>query len=236
MRRPLILLTVALLAAVTLAGCRPEPEPDPSGTSPAPTAAASESGTPQETDAPGEDTPPGADEAPLTEQEAVAACEAAGATAQYRQPTFGTNNDRADWIPLGGAVVVCRFEQGSGESGSRLYVDPVTISSSAPTLAAIAYLSKTPAPDSGAANPATLLCDAVGGTSSYGNSLVGGGLVSFEDPVDTVVSACVFADGSFIDEWAIAYYSADTVRGTDLTTHFGFDPTEIPDIYSGAAG
>ncbi len=56
-------------------------------------------------------------------------------------------------------------------------------------------------------------------------------LNAYVTAVEPVVAACTFADGSFIDEWAIAYYSGDTVRGIDLATVFRFDPESVPAVF-----
>lgn len=59
------------------------------------------------------------------------------------------------------------------------------------------------------------------------------GLVDPQDPDDDVVGACVFADGSFIDEWGIAYHAFGDVRGKDLAEVFRFDQDDLPDIAFG---
>jgi hypothetical protein len=46
-----------------------------------------------------------------------------------------------------------------------------------------------------------------------------------------VVNLCVFSDGSAIDEWGIAYYADDVVRGIDLTDVFRFDQEAVPDMF-----
>lgn len=197
---------MALLAvgAVMLAGCAaPQVPPASSGTPTAPPAS------------------PGA-----------AACEQHGGTVQERQPTFGTNNDESTWVLLGDPVEVCRFQTVDDDAKSRIYVDLVSISSSNPTLAALAYLAKKPLPDTtGGANPASAGCAALGGTTAFGAGVSGGGLVNKDDPDDVVFSPCTFADGSFIEEWGIAYYSAGTVRGIDLATVFAFDQSDLPNVF-----
>lgn len=153
-------------------------------------------------------------------------------TVQSRQPTYGTNGDKGQWVKLGEPITLCRF-QADDEADSRLYVDLVTLYSERPTLAALAYLAKAPLPESkGGANPAAVLCGTLGGATDYGAGVAGGGLVSANDKDDTVVAPCVFADQSFIDEWGIAYYSAGTVRGTDLAKLFRFDVSKLPPVFA----
>lgn len=197
--------TAAVLAvAFALAGCS-APSPDPTA---APTPS------------------------PTGTSQAERYCVDSGGEVQSRQPTYGTNNDPSAWVALGDPVSVCRFQTLGDADDSRIYVDLVTLSSSQPTLAALAYLSKTPMPStSGGANPATALCTELGGTSQFGPGVSGGGLVNEDDPIDVVFAPCTFADGSFIEEWGIAYYSNDTVRGADLAPLFRFDEAAAPHIF-----
>lgn len=158
------------------------------------------------------------------------ACTEAGGKVGQRQPTYNTNGAQSAWAPLGEPVTVCGFQTLSGDT-SRIYTDLVTISSSKPTLAALAYLAKKPVPQSkDAANPSNALCTALGGAVNYGTGAAGGGLVDLSDAEFTVVNVCTFADGSFIDAWGIAYYSGGIVRGKDLTTVFKFDQKNLPAV------
>ncbi len=155
-------------------------------------------------------------------------CLSKGGEVQTRQPTWGTNNAEADWVKLGDPVTVCRFQ---ASDGSRIYADLITIYAEQPTLAALAYLSKTAMPDADGANPASALCVKLGGAIAWGGGVSGGGLVNTDDSDDVVFAPCTFADGSFIDEWGIAYYSGGTVRGIDLTTVFQFDQSDLPHVF-----
>lgn len=161
-----------------------------------------------------------------------AACEDSGGTVQARQPTYGTNNDVSTWIAFGDPIEVCRYQTLGDQDSSRIYADLVSISSPNPTLAALAYLAKTPIPQDAQGNPAQALCEALGGASAYGASANGGGLVDASDPDDFVFAPCVFADGSFIEQWGIAYYSDGTVRGKDLAEVFAFDPSKTPTVFA----
>ena len=85
-------------------------------------------------------------------------------------------------------------------------------------------------------NPASFYCADLGGSSQFGSGATGGGWVDRDDPDDLVVAMCVFPDGSTIDEWGIAYYSGDVVRGADLAPLFRADTAAFPPIFaSGAA-
>lgn len=197
--------TVAIAAALLLTACStPAPEPTASPTS-SPTATADTSA-------------------------AAAYCVEKGGTVQSRQPTYGTNNDESQWVAFGEPVDVCRFQTLGDADDSRIYIDLDSLYSPNPTLAALAYLAKTPIPQDAQGNPATALCIALGGAISYGSGANGGGLVNTDDPIDVVFAPCVFADGSFIEEWGIAYYADGTVRGADLAPLFRFDAASAPVI------
>lgn len=157
-------------------------------------------------------------------------CVDSGGTIESRQPTFGTNNAESTWVELGEPIDVCRFVDDSGDYRTSIFVDPVTLHSENPTLAALAYLRKAPVPNVAPANPASQLCIDLGGAVTYGQGPDGGGFVLKGDDLD-VVAMCVFADGSFIDEWGIGYYSSDTVRGADLAPLFRFDAEKAPAIF-----
>lgn len=163
--------------------------------------------------------------------EGAAHCTGVGGEVVAMQPTFNTNNARSTWVALGEPVDVCMFR--SAEDSTMIYTDLATLSSKKPTLAALAYLSKTPMPKSeGGSNPAFGLCTELGGAVGYGTGMAGGGLVPVRDATDDdVYSPCTFADGSMIDDWGIAYYSSGTIRGTDLTKLFQFDMGSLPPVF-----
>jgi len=162
----------------------------------------------------------------------VAAVGQRGGEVQNRTAFWGTNGDQADWLPLAGSTTMCRF-QADDEAKSRIYVDLTTLSSQRPTLAGLAYLSKIPMPSvTGGANPATLFCKNLGGSSTFGSAgAAGGGWVAKDDPDDVVVALCVFPDLSFIDEWGLAYHSDGTIRGTDLATAIEYQPASLPPVF-----
>jgi putative hemolysin len=164
-------------------------------------------------------------------------CQRSGGQVQVRAPYWNTNGDRSQWLALAGSATMCRF-QADDEAQSRIYLDLGTLGWTEPTLAGLAYLSKVPMPSStGGANPATGYCsDDLRGSSTFGGAgAAGGGWVARDDPDDVVVSLCVFPDGSFIDEWGLAYHSAGDIRGKDLTTVMRYQPSgALPPIFPAA--
>ena len=167
---------------------------------------------------------------------ARAYCQDQGGALVDRVATSNTNADPSAWLQLAGRMTLCEFQTGEGDATTRISVDLVTLSSEAPTLAAIAYLSKvppvrTPTPST---NPATYQCEAaLHGAASFGNTDLSGGWVDEDQPVFVVMDLCVFADGSAIDAFGIWYYAAGEVRGTDLATKFRYQPGPegLPAIY-----
>lgn len=160
-------------------------------------------------------------------------CTQSGGQVQGRNPYWNTNGDQSVWLALGGSATMCRF-QADDEAKSRIYVDLTTLGSTEPTLAGLAYLSKVPMPSaSGGGNPATAYCSTeLNASSSFGGGAAGGGWVNLTDPDDVVVSLCVFPDGSFIDEWGLAYHSAGDVRGQDLATVMKYRPSgALPPVF-----
>lgn len=210
-----------LVVALALTGCGGDDRG--SGGAPATTTAA-----PVTTGAPPTTTAPATTGAVSTD--AVAFCTAHGGTTEARQAYWGTNGDRSQWLALAHHLTLCRFV---AADGSRLYIDVDSLASEQPSLAAAAYLAKLPLPSGNGANPAAVDCTQnLGGASNFSStSASGGGWVEESDPTFTVVDLCVFADGSAIDQWAIAYYSDGIVRGADLAPLFRFDPTVVAKLF-----
>ena len=145
-----------------------------------------------------------------------------------RVATWNANADPSQWLELAGRMRLCEFEMGEGDATTRISVDLVTLYSEEPTLAGLAYLSKVPPtfPEGSSANPAAYNCmQGLAGTSQFGNTPAsGGGWTDETQPVFVVMSLCMFADGSAIDEWGITYYANGDVRGADLATKMRYQP------------
>lgn len=158
-------------------------------------------------------------------------CQETGGNVETRHPYWNTNQDQSGWTQLPGEIELCWYETLDDEDGSRIYLDLDTLYSETPTLAAAAYLAQLPLGDA-RGNPAAANCnEQLLGSASFGNTAAGGGWVNLDDEVFPVVNLCVFADGSAIDEWGIAYYTDGTARGIDLTEVFRFDPDEVPPMF-----
>lgn len=165
------------------------------------------------------------------DQDAADHCSETGGNVETRHPYWNTNQDQSQWERLPGQMDLCWYQTLEDEDDSRIYVDLVTLRAETPTLAAAAYLAKMPLGES-AGNPAAVHCSQdLFGSSTFGNTLAGGGWVNLDDDAFPVVSLCVFPDGSAIDEWGIAYFSGDIPRGIDLTEVFRFDPAEAPPLF-----
>jgi putative hemolysin len=163
-------------------------------------------------------------------------CTQQGGKLVERHAVAKTNGDPSTWLRLAGDQTFCEFESGTGDQTTRIAVDLVTLSSEAPTLAGLAYLSKVPPtlPETPSTNPAAYNCsEGLAGAQAYGTATVSsGGWVDESEPVFTVMDMCVFADGSAIDEWGITYYSQGTVRGADLATKMRYQPNgELPAVF-----
>jgi putative hemolysin len=175
---------------------------------------------------------PGGDGA--TASDAAAWCEAKGGDVQVRQAVFGTaSENQIGWIDLGRSIELCRFV---ADDGSRVYVDTGTLASTTPTLASVAYLARVQNDlDPTQGNPASLNCDALGGSSLGGR---GGGWVALDDPDQPVLGElCMFPDGSAIDEWGILYYVGGEVRGADLAPLFAWqDQDPLPAFFPVPSG
>lgn len=177
--------------------------------------------------------PSAADTSDQTAAEAY--CTAKGGQLVDRAATWNTNADPSAWLTLAGRLRLCEFESGSGDTATRISVDLTTLSSEQPTLAAIAYLSKVrpPQPPQVGQNPAEYDCtDGLGGAAAFGNTAAGGGWVDAAQPVFKVMSLCVFADMSAIDEFGIWYYANGTVRGADLAPILRYQPNgQLPAVF-----
>jgi len=145
-----------------------------------------------------------------TAQDAAAYCVKTGGTVQTRIPEYGTNN--ANPLVLSGKKQFCQY---TAKDDSRINLLLTTLDAKQPSLAALAYYSKTPI-GSCSGNPGSCYCTLLGGTDLFGGiNAAGGGWVLESDPTD-VLEACIFPDMSSIDSWGLAYHSADIIRGKNL--------------------
>ena len=168
-------------------------------------------------------------------------CTDQGGVLVDRVATWNANADPSAWLELAGRMRLCEFEMGEGDATTRISVDLVTLSSEEPTLAGLAYLSKVPPtlPKQSSANPAAHNCmQGLAGTSQFGNTPAsGGGWVDETQPTFVVMSLCMFADGSAIDEWGITYYANGDVRGADLATKMRYQPDgSLPNVFVPTGG
>lgn len=137
-------------------------------------------------------------------------CVRKGGVVQTRIPEYGTNNNNP--LVLSGKKQFCQF---TAKDDSRINVLLSTMNTKQPTLAALAYYSKTQL-GSCQGNPGSCYCTLLGGTDLFGGiNAAGGGWVLESDPTD-VLEACIFTDMSSIDSWGLAYHSAGIIRGKNL--------------------
>lgn len=143
-------------------------------------------------------------------------CTSTGGVASTMRPWSGANNSPREWVAYGGSVSACTY---TAEDGSQITLWNSTLTSAAPTMAALAYYAKVPL-GSGSGNPSLYYCEQLKGAWMIGNGLDGGGWADSRG--GRIYSMCVFADGSAIDAWGLAYHSNGTVRGIDLATVLKF--------------
>jgi hypothetical protein len=152
--------------------------------------------------------------------------------------------DTDQQVELAGSLSVCQFIKQDGDNVEQLVVDIDTLYSEKPTLAGLAYLSKVPSSNSGAAgsNPASSYCpDDVAGTEAFGTAAAGAWVGDLDpgmeagdaQPLGDSVVLCVFADRSAIDEFGLFYASQGIARGTDLATIMRYQPdADLPQVYA----
>jgi putative hemolysin len=142
-------------------------------------------------------------------------CVKKGGEVEVREPYFNTNADQQDWLRLSGDRQFCKFT--SKKDGSQIYVELSTLYTEQPTLAALAYYAEVQ-PGSCNGNPASCYCSLLGGSDLFGGiNASGGGWVDKSDSLNPVLESCIFPDMSTIDSWGLAYHSAGTIRGKDLS-------------------
>ncbi len=148
--------------------------------------------------------------------DATTYCAAKGGKVLTRVPYLNTNDAENAWFKLAGSAQFCAF---TAKDGSRLELLLSTLNSTQPTLAALAYYAEEPLDEKtcqGGASPGFCYCRQVGGTDVFGSGAGGGGWVNKSEPVFTVLDACIFPDQSSIDSFALAYHSANIIRGKNL--------------------
>jgi putative hemolysin len=155
--------------------------------------------------------------APAGDEAAAAAyCTSTGGKSTVVHPYANTNGNPGQWIRYGGTKTMCTY---TATDGSSIQIFDGTLSSTYPTMAALAYYAKVPlGPTSG--NPADAYCLQLGGTFNIG--VPGSGSLWTTKPGEVNGDMCVFADGSAIDTWGLTYHSADIIRGIDLSTVLKF--------------
>ncbi len=140
-------------------------------------------------------------------------CIQSGGVVEVRQAYFGTNDPKP--LELAGKAAFCRFQ--SADKSSRIYVLTSTLFATQPTLAALAYYSKTPLAKGCNGNPASCYCSQLGGTDLFGGINAAGGAWVLKGSVDEDLNTCIFPDLSSIDSWGLTYHSAGIIRGKDLS-------------------
>ncbi len=143
-------------------------------------------------------------------------CTSTGGTPETRYPVYGTNNAMQNWLRLAGHEGFCQYTLAS--DGSRIHVSLQTLTTTKPTLAALAYYAETAWNGQGEGNPASFYCTQLGGSDLFGGvNAAGGGWVEL-NTTDVSLEACIFPDNSTIDSWGLFYHSAGIIRGIDLST------------------
>jgi putative hemolysin len=142
-------------------------------------------------------------------------CKSTGGRVEMRQAVYGTNNPPNQWLHLAAEQPFCQYTQQS--DGSRIHLSLLTLYTTKPTLAALAYYSEVPWNGQGNGNPASYYCTQLGGAEIGATDFNGGGWVS-AGGIDQVLEACIFPDNSTIDSWGLFYHSNNIIRGIDLST------------------
>jgi predicted secreted protein/putative hemolysin len=169
-------------------------------------------------------------------------CAEKGGTVTTRYPAYNTNAPQTQWLKLAGSRDFCTFLAPADDSGfqSQISIALDTLYADMPTLAVLAYLEPVALPPFTGANPSTLYCEKLGGTDIWGgqNNAAGGGWVTDAPESKTnfqIVGMCMFPDGSAIDAWGLTYKANGVVRGTDLSKVVKYQPTQLPNVFTGAA-
>jgi|SRR5580658_9546995 putative hemolysin len=146
---------------------------------------------------------------------AGAYCVATGGVVQSREAVYGTNNSVQDWLPLAAVEDFCQYIA-SGDQ-SNINISLLTLYTTKPTLAALAYYAQVPWNGVGNGNPASFYCSQLGGAEIGATSGGGGAWVSSTGETREL-ETCIFPDNSTIDSWGLLYHSESIIRGIDLST------------------
>jgi putative hemolysin len=155
-------------------------------------------------------------------------CAQSGGNVRSRYPAYGTND--ATPVRLAGERRFCEFQ---APDDSRIAVALDTLYATAPSLAALAYLTPPPLGNvPPGVNPSSVYCTQLGGTDEFGGRSAAGGGWVLQSPEASapaaapapapaaagadVIAMCVFPDLSSIDSWGLTYHADGTVRGADL--------------------
>jgi putative hemolysin len=152
---------------------------------------------------------------PATPGTKEAYCTATGGLVETRRAVYGTNGPPQDWLVLAASEGFCQYT--SASDGSRIHVSLLTLYTTKPTLAALAYYAQPQYNGTCEGNPASCYCSQIGGAEIGATDLAGGAWVT-QGGIDDLLEACIFPDNSTIDSWGLLYHSVGTIRGTDLST------------------
>lgn len=142
-------------------------------------------------------------------------CTATGGFVESRRAVYGTNNDESAWLWLAAKEGFCQYTL--ADDGSRIHISLGTLTTTHPTLAALAYYAQVPWNGQGNGNPASFYCTQLGGAEIGATDFAGGAWVS-RGGIDKTLEACIFPDNSTIDSWGLLYHSVNIIRGIDLAT------------------
>src|SRR5262245_59445621 len=129
------------------------------------------------------------DNKPATVGAAAQYCKSTGGRVEMRQAAYGTNNPPNQWLHLAAEQPFCQYTQ-TGD-GSLIQLSLLTLSTTKPTLPALAYYSEIPWNGKGNGNPESYYCTQLGGAEIGATDLNGGGWVS-AGVIDQVLEVCIF--------------------------------------------
>ncbi len=151
--------------------------------------------------------------APPYTQLQAAYCTQQGGIVQTRVPEYGTNGGVP--LVLAGPQGFCAFY--SHTDGSSIFVLLNTLTTTQPTLAALAYYAMTPFVSKGCnGSPGSCYCSQIGGTDLFGGVNAAGGGWVLRTNANSVLDSCIFPDESSIDSYGLYYHSAGIIRGANL--------------------